>query len=58
MCTFCGKEFQEEQAQKGCAACALTKGCQMLRCPHCGYETPREPAWVKRVKSWRKRKWS
>ena len=55
-CPFCEREFEEEQARKGCTVCPLTKGCQMLRCPHCGYEMPREPDWIKRLKSWRRRK--
>ena len=42
-CSFCGMEFKEEEAQKGCAGCSLTKGCRMIRCPRCGYEMPPEP---------------
>jgi hypothetical protein len=55
-CPFCERKFEEEQARKGCTVCPLTKGCQMLRCPHCGYEMPREPDWIKRLKSWRRMK--
>jgi hypothetical protein len=27
----------------------------MLRCPNCGYETPPEPGFIKKLKEWRKR---
>jgi hypothetical protein len=55
-CSFCGMEFKEEEAKKGCAGCSLTKGCQMIRCPRCGYEMPPEPGWIKRLKAWRRRR--
>ncbi len=53
-CSFCGLEFKEEEARKGCAGCSLTKGCQMIRCPRCGYEMPPEPEWIKRLRARRR----
>jgi rubredoxin len=55
-CSFCGMEFKEEEAQKACGACSMTKGCKMIRCPRCGYEMVPEPGWIKRLKEWRKRR--
>lgn len=47
-CTLCGHEFDEEKAQKACKTCPMTKGCKLIRCPNCGFETPPEPKWLKR----------
>jgi hypothetical protein len=56
-CPYCGLDFKEKEARKGCARCSLvTKGCQRVRCPRCGYEMPAEPVWIKRIKTWRKGK--
>jgi uncharacterized paraquat-inducible protein A len=55
-CSFCGMEFEQEEAQKGCSRCSLAKGCQLVRCPRCGYEMPLEPNWIKRLKAKRKQK--
>ncbi len=54
-CSFCGREFKEEEAAKGCGKCSLRKGCRMIRCPGCGYEAPPEPQWVKRLLAWRRK---
>jgi predicted Zn-ribbon and HTH transcriptional regulator len=56
-CQLCGFEFEEGQAAGGCAACSLRGGCGLIRCPNCGYEWPREPEWLARMKKlWRKEK--
>ena len=49
-CAFCGNEFSEEEGIRGCRNCPLGKGCKMLKCPRCNYETPLEPGWLKKLK--------
>ena len=46
-CSLCGFHYSEQEVQTACSACPVTKGCQLLRCPNCGYETPPEPKWLK-----------
>ena len=38
-CAMCGCEFSCEQAATACAGCPLARGCKLIRCPKCGYET-------------------
>jgi len=47
ICSFCGKEFDEESAGQGCRACAMFGGCKKVKCPHCGYESPQKPKSLK-----------
>ena len=54
-CPFCGRDFDEEQAAAACRKCTLFGGCKMLRCPNCGYESPPEPAWIRRIKERRRK---
>lgn len=49
-CTLCGYEFNEKEAATGCAHCPMMRGCKLVKCPNCGFETPPEPAWLKRLK--------
>lgn len=51
-CAYCHSEFDENASRLACSACVVSEGCRRLRCPECGYETPDEPAFVKRLKSW------
>jgi rubredoxin len=51
-CGFCGAEFEEDRGQPTCEACPLSKACGFVRCPECGYENPRSPGWLDRVKEW------
>lgn len=46
-CTVCGFEFNEKNAQESCKSCPMMKGCKLIRCPNCGFETPPEPKWLK-----------
>lgn len=56
-CSLCGYEFSaegggasggnEKDAQASCKSCPLMKGCGLIRCPNCGFETPPEPGWLK-----------
>lgn len=49
-CSLCGLEFDEDKAHRACGDCLLTKGCRLIRCPNCGFETPPEPKWAKRFR--------
>ena len=52
-CSFCGREFDEQAAEKACSACAVFGGCKMVKCSHCGHESPREPGLIKWLRKWR-----
>ena len=49
-CPFCGRDYSEADAQKECRTCSLFGGCKNLKCPYCGYETPREPGFLKKLR--------
>jgi hypothetical protein len=51
-CGFCGRPFATDEGQPTCVSCPVRGGCQFVRCPHCGYENPVEPAWLTRVRAW------
>ncbi len=51
-CGFCGAEFEEDRSQATCQACPLSRACGLMRCPSCGYENPRSPAWLTRIREW------
>ncbi len=36
-CAMCGQRFDPAQAV-ACQGCPLQKGCQLVRCPACGFE--------------------
>lgn len=55
-CSLCGMVFTERDADPSCPGCAMSGGCGMLKCPNCGYETPKESGLVKLVRKWRKRR--
>lgn len=45
-CPLCGKEF--EFSREVCANCPLhTGGCDLVKCPNCGYEFPKGSKIVK-----------
>jgi hypothetical protein len=56
-CPLCGKQFSEGEVK--CSGCLLSKNCNLLCCPHCGYSYKEQSAIVdffkkfsrKRVKS-------
>ena len=54
-CSLCGHEFKEEEAASACASCAIMKGCRLIKCPNCGFETPPEPKWFKNIIKRRKK---
>jgi Fe2+ transport system protein FeoA len=37
-CAMCGFEYDSEQ-HRACASCPLQKGCDLVCCPVCGYQT-------------------
>lgn len=41
-CEMCGNVFAREQAASACKGCPLARGCNLVRCPRCGYETVAE----------------
>lgn len=51
-CGFCGRDFFEDRAQPACQSCPLAQACRFVRCPHCGYDNPLNPAWVERLGTW------
>jgi hypothetical protein len=52
-CTMCGHLFSPDR-QSACQGCPLQKGCQLVRCPACGFEMvdPQQSVlarWAKRI---------
>ena len=45
-CVLCGRTFEPGADDPVCKGCALFGGCKRVRCPHCGGEMPKEPAFV------------
>ena len=48
-CALCGARFAPTGSV--CAACPLSRGCDLARCPNCGYQFPRGSRlvdWVRR----------
>lgn len=46
-CSFCGFEFSPDSA---CRGCPLAKGCKIICCTNCGYQTVVESGIVKLIK--------
>ena len=55
ICSLCGFRFDEDTARSACSGCGLVKRCGLARCPRCGFEMPREPAWLKKLRKRRNR---
>ena len=49
-CALCREYFEEDRAQPTCQACPLSRACRYVRCPHCGYENPTVPGWIKNLR--------
>ena len=52
-CSFCGFEFDPNQAETACTACPLARGCRLVCCPRCGYQMPPEPkliGWLRNLR--------
>jgi uncharacterized Zn finger protein len=55
-CPLCGLEFDESEVSKACSGCHISRSCNLVRCPNCGYESPIEPKFIKKIKQWRSKK--
>jgi rubredoxin len=55
-CALCGYMFDEKRSDKICEGCLLAKGCSLVKCPNCGYETPPEDKWLKEILKRRRKK--
>ncbi len=44
-CPLCGKRFAPDDV-KGCSGCLLSKHCDLICCPHCGYSYKEKSATV------------
>ncbi len=38
----------DSETKKGCGGCPMSGGCHKICCPHCGYENPAPPKFLKR----------
>lgn len=36
-CPLCGSKYNRDQAK--CSGCPIGKNCNVICCPHCGYQT-------------------
>ena len=55
-CSLCGFNFDENDAKACCTGCLFSKGCELLKCPNCGFEMTKEPDWIKRLKEKKEKK--
>ena len=49
-CSLCG--FRFTHGEKVCGCCPFAAGCDIVRCPHCGYAFPRSSlvvTWIRRL---------
>ena len=53
-CPFCNFNLKLVDIKKLCEGCVTTKGCTMIKCPNCGYETIPDPDILKLIKKMRK----
>ena len=52
-CALCG--FRFTHGDEVCGCCPLAAGCDIVKCPHCGYSFPRSSriaGWVQRLFRW------
>ena len=49
ICPACNHKFDPESSSVGCGACLMHGSCGLVKCPECGYETPREPGFLGRM---------
>lgn len=55
-CSLCGFEFDEKDTKACCSGCLFARGCELLKCPNCGFEMASEPDWIKRLKEKKEKK--
>ncbi|MDI6694679.1 MAG: hypothetical protein QME21_06510 [Anaerolineales bacterium] len=53
VCSMCGFRFNPDQ-QEVCQSCPLQRGCQLVRCPQCGFEMtdPERSTLARLAKRW------
>jgi Fe2+ transport system protein FeoA len=51
ICPCCGEEYNVSEGQSACQGCPASRMCALTRCPHCGYESAKEPGFVSRLKA-------
>jgi rubredoxin len=49
-CPLCGYNFDEAEARNVCQACFMNRGCELIICPNCNYEFPKESKTVNFIK--------
>jgi hypothetical protein len=54
-CPFCYFDLSVVDIKKLCDGCITKKGCIMIKCPNCSYETIPEPYLLKQIKKMRKK---
>ena len=51
-CPACNHEYDATDASAtACGACLARGACGLVKCPECGYESPREPGVLRRLLS-------
>ena len=53
-CPLCGYTFESDESTAACQRCALAHGCQLTRCPRCGYEWAEDS----RLVGWLRKQWA
>jgi hypothetical protein len=57
-CALCGARFTH--GEEVCGTCPLAAGCDLVRCPACGYQFPRRSAladaWKRLAARWRRKR--
>jgi Fe2+ transport system protein FeoA len=51
-CPLCGTDFKGAECHAGCP---LSRGCTMVRCPHCGYEFVESGRFTDMLRRWIRR---
>ncbi len=51
-CSLCGFDFEKDESEKACAGCPFSNGCEMRKCPNCGFEMPEESERFKSIFSY------
>ncbi len=49
-CPLCGCRF--EHGERVCGSCPMSTGCDLVKCPHCGFQFPRSSRvveWFRRL---------
>jgi hypothetical protein len=56
-CGLCGCRFAH--GVRACGACPMSTGCELVKCPNCGFQFPRSSrvvAWARRLGAWFRRR--